>query len=167
MRNSQKFGMEGLAFERFKLRAHIVVYRPTSIVRNPVHRIAEDGTSGESQMDANLMRPPRFQPKRHDGRCTEPFDDLETGNRFTTLHARNRHPAAVAQAPSDRGADNSPIFFEFSLNQRQVAPVEGVFARLLRQTVERGLRLRHHHHARGESVEPMYDAGAKRIGVVS
>jgi hypothetical protein len=137
--------------------------RPATVPAN-VNSLADERMAGLAQMNANLVRAPRFQATRHESCTFQVFEGLHVGDRPLALHATT--------LPSGHGLDGtaetvSPIGHDMALvrgraqvpvDQREVPTVNRVGAKLSCKALLREPGSREHQETAGFLVDAMNHA---------
>ena len=130
-----------------------IVRQRSAIQRAIVEALAAQGRAGFAQVNADLVRAARFQPALHEREVAQLLDDADVGHGPL---AGRRAAAAPAVAAVAHQQGFVPLRLRLAANQRQVAAVDRVPAKLLAEVPLGRRRPREHQQAAGFLVEAVH-----------
>src|SRR5439155_572763 len=122
-----------------------------------VHHVADQRVTDMLEVNADLVRAPRFQPAFDQRRAAEALQDAKRSARRLAA-VRYRHANPRADVAAHRGIDHSARR-RIALHDREVHAAHRPIGELLREVGLRGYGFRHHQQAARVLVETVDDAG--------
>ena len=131
----------------------------------PVDPVSRDGMPDRREVHADLVRPPRFEPQRDEGRVREPPQDPVVGDgAHAFLAAPGRAATPVSRVADEVEADRSGVA-RGALDDREVFPLDVVTAKELLEAAQRLARTREDDRAGRVLVEPVHDSDVRTPAV--
>jgi hypothetical protein len=131
---------------------------PEPLIRDAVHRVADDRQPDRRQMDADLVRAARLEPHVEQRVPVDQPFDFEVRDRLARRVGVERVTRRLAPVAADRRFDPPGPRARAPADERLVAPLELPGAHQLLQLLERRIAARDHEQTRGVAVEPVDDA---------
>src|SRR3546814_864782 len=117
-------------------------YRFETFSLSTVNRVSDQGVSQMRHMDADLMRPPGFQPAFHHGRAAQPFHcPVMRHGMFAPPFPMNRHLLSIGVGSADPTVDRAGRRLRHAIDDGGIEPVDRMRLELLRQPFMRAVGL--------------------------
>ncbi len=129
-------------------------------VAGAVDPVSHDGMAGGREVNPDLMRASRLEPRQHEARPRKPLERPKVRDRPPPRLAGTRDAPAPAGFPHEVGVVGA-LVGRVSGDDRDVLALDGVLAKARLEKVQGGAVSGEGHRARGLLVDPMQDA---RVG---